>query len=112
MTSGEYLGCFFIAPFIWTPPVFKGFECLTRQEQFAALYPALLQPNLPLRALMESADLLLISLSSLTLLELFRFSRSRSDLFRHHSSSSQPLTFSLRGAALAHFAAYAGFMLM
>src|SRR5690625_855936 len=50
-----------------------------RQGRVAALYPALLQPD-ALRALMKSADLHLIRLAGSRPSQLFRFSKSRSDL--------------------------------
>ena len=51
----------------------------------AALYSALLQPILPLRAPMKFADSHLIHHTSSTLLMSYRFSESRSYLACHHS---------------------------
>ncbi|OJB36295.1 hypothetical protein BGV57_24755 [Burkholderia ubonensis] len=62
----------------------------------AALYPALLQPVLPLLAPMKYADSHLILLASSKLVASFRFSESRSYLACHHTRSLRNLsTFTL-----------------
>lgn len=67
----------------------------------AALYPALLPPVLLLRACTESAEPRLIFLTSSSLLEPFRFRRSRSDLCCHYSRfPTQPSTFTFQNQSL------------
>ena len=64
---------------------------LATNRRVAALYPALLQPDV-LRAPMKSADSHLIQPTSSKLLIGSRFSESRSNLFCHHTRlPTQPL---------------------
>ncbi|WP_322074677.1 hypothetical protein, partial [Burkholderia cepacia] len=54
----------------------------------AALYPAFLQPVLPLLAPMKSADSCLIPPTSSRLYDQFRLGESRSYLVRHHTQNA------------------------